>query len=457
MERWLAAALDYIPRWIEFQMRLTEQPGAAIAVARRGEILLERAFGHADLARNVPLTPRHRLRVASHSKSFTAAGIMRLREQGKLRLDDPAGKYVRGLHRKVAEATLAQLLSHSAGIIRDGTDSGQWTDRRPFLDEAELRQALAEAPILEANTRFKYSNHGYGLAGLVIEAVTHEPYRRWIAREIVAQAGLEETQPDAPLGRGVPFARGHSAKLPLGRRVVIPGENSTHALAAATGFVSTAADLARWFNALIPEARRSPISPASRREMIRRQWKDPHSSLDRHYGLGIVSGKLASWDWFGHSGGFQGYITRTASVPAAGLTVSVLTNAADGLAHPWIDGSIQVLERFAREGAPARSVAGWSGRWWSLWGTVDLVPMGRKVLVATPAFFNPLMDASELAISGRDSGRIALASGTASHGERVRRLRDGRGRVKEVWLAGGRLLPEAQVARELGRRYERKR
>ena len=457
MERWLAAALDYIPRWLEFQMRLTEQPGAIIAVARRGEIVLERAFGHADLARKIALTPRHRLRVASHSKSFTAAGIMKLRERGKLRLDDPAGKYVRGLHRKIAEATLSQLLSHSAGIIRDGTDSGQWTDRRPFLNEAELRQALAEPPILEANTRFKYSNHGYGLLGLVIEAVTHEPYRRWIAREIVAEVGLEETMPDMPLPRGTPFARGHSAKLPLGHRVVIPGENSTNALASATGFISTAADLARWFNSLIPEGRRSPISPASRREMIRRQWKEPHSSLDRQYGLGIVGGKLASWDWFGHSGGFQGYITRTASVPAEGLTVSVLTNASDGLAHPWIDGSIQILERFAKEGAPARSVAGWAGRWWSLWGTVDLLPMGRKVLVASPAFFNPLMDASELAITGRDRGRIALASGSASHGERVRRHRDGRGRVKEVWLAGDRLLPEAQVVRELSRRYERKR
>jgi len=457
MERWLAAALDYIPQWIEFQLWLTEQPGVAIAVARRGEILLERAFGLADLGRGIALTPRHRLRVASHSKSFTAAGIMKLRERGKLRLDDPAGKYVRGLHRKAAETTLSQLLSHSAGIIRDGTDAGQWADRRPFLDEGELRAALAKAPILEANTRFKYSNHGYGLLGLVIEAVTHEPYRSWIAREIVRAAGLEETLPDMPLGRGVPFARGHSARLSLGRRVVIPGENSTHALAAATGFVSTAADLARWFNSLMPESRRSPISPASRREMIRRQWRDPHSSLDRQYGLGIVSGKLASWDWFGHSGGFQGYITRTASVPAEGLTVSILTNAGDGLAHPWIDGSIQILERFAKEGAPARSVAGWAGRWWGLWGTVDLLPMGRKVLVATPAFLNPLMDASELQITGRDSGRIALASGTASHGERIRRVRDARGRVKEVWLAGGKLLPEAQVARELTNRYERKR
>ena len=83
--RWLAAALDYVPEWLEFQMRLGDQPGCAIAIAHRGEIVLDRALGVADAARRVPLTPRHRFRVASHSKSFTAAGIMRLREARRVR------------------------------------------------------------------------------------------------------------------------------------------------------------------------------------------------------------------------------------------------------------------------------------------------------------------------------------------------------------------------------------
>ena len=144
MESWLKAALDYIPEWIEYQMRQAEQPGAVLEVAYRSKPVLERAFGLADLARGTELTPRHRFRVASHSKTFTTAGVMLLRERGKLRLDDPAGRYVAGLHPAVAKTTIAQLLSHSAGIIRDGTDTGQWIDRRPFLDEAELRAALAE-------------------------------------------------------------------------------------------------------------------------------------------------------------------------------------------------------------------------------------------------------------------------------------------------------------------------
>ena len=134
MEKWLAAALDYIPAWIDFQMRLTEQPGVSLAVSHQGKPVLQQAFGHADAVAGVALTPRHRFRVASHSKSFTAAGIMKLREQGKLQLDDPVGRHVKRLHPAVAQATIAQLLSHSAGLIRDGTDAGQWQDRRPFLN-----------------------------------------------------------------------------------------------------------------------------------------------------------------------------------------------------------------------------------------------------------------------------------------------------------------------------------
>jgi D-alanyl-D-alanine carboxypeptidase len=456
-KRWMDAALDYIPRWIDHQMQLTEQPGCSIAIAHDGKIVLEQAFGHADLALRTPLVPKHRFRVASHSKSFTAAGVLKLREQGRVQLENRIGDYVPGLHPKVAAATLGQLLSHTGGLVRDGADAGQWSDRRPFLSANELRADLAEGPVIERNTRFKYSNHGYGLVGLAIEAITGETYGEWIAREIVAASGLHATTPDAPIAAGTPFAHGHSAKLPLGRRMVIPGDNPTHALAAATGFVSTASDLARFFASLAPGAKKSVLSVDSRREMWRRQWPDPHSSLGRWYGLGTICGTLGDWDWFGHTGGFQGTVSRTASVPAQGLTVSVLTNAADGLSLGWVDGALQILRVYSKNGAPSRREAAWSGRWWSLWGPVDLLPMDGKVLVANPALPNPVVDATELVVEGRtkdgeSQGRIALAGGFASHGEAVRLRRDGRGRPVEFWLGGTRMLPQAGVEKEL-RRY----
>lgn len=452
--KWLKPALDYIRGWVEFQIRQHEQPGSVIVISHRGRIVLEEAFGYADLVQGARLTPRHRFRVASHSKSFTAAGIMKLRENDKLRLDDCVGGYVADLHPAIAAATIGQLLSHSAGVIRDGTDCGQWFDRRPFLDTDELGQALKAPPIIPGNTRLKYSNHGYGLAGLVIEAVTGESYRSWIKREIVDAAGLDETVPDMPLPRNTPFALGHSCKQPLGRRVVIPSGESTRAVAPAGGFVSTGRDLVRYFNQLSPNAKRSVLSVASRREMVRRQWRDPHASLERYYGLGIISGSLDGWDWFGQSGAFQGTITRTCVLPGQELTLSVLTNSRDGCAEAWVDGAIRILQTFARNGAPSRNVSGWTGRWWTFWNAIDLVPMGAKVLVAHPDAFNPFADANELAVRGKDEGWIKLAGGFESQGEAARLIRNSRGAVREVWLGGVKFLPEARVVKEMAARFE---
>jgi CubicO group peptidase (beta-lactamase class C family) len=450
---WLEPALAYIPRWLDYQMRAGDQPGCAIAVAHRGEIVLEAAFGYADLGAGETLTPRHRFRVASHSKSFTATAIMKLREQGRLTLEDTAGRHVAGLHPDVAAATLAQLLSHTAGIVRDGPDCGYWVDRAPFLDTGALRAELTAAPAIEATTLLKYSNHGFGLLGLVIEAVTGEPYKTWVEREVVIPAGLAETTADVPLPPGARLARGHGGKALVGRRPVFPGDASTHALASATGFVSTAADLARFFGQLSPNAERSVLTVASRREMARPQWKDAWSPLQQSYGLGTISGSFEDWDWFGHSGGFLGYITRTAVIPSQDLSISCLTNAVDGLSHFWLDGAMAILKRFAQDGPPAPELADWTGRWWSVWGATDLVPVGGKVLLALPGLMNPLLKVGELTLTGTDEARISQSGAFGSFGEPARLVRGPDGGVCEVRLAGGRLITEAALAEEVAARY----
>jgi CubicO group peptidase (beta-lactamase class C family) len=453
MESWVQSATEYILSWIEFQVRASQQPGCIVAIAHRGKVVAEYAFGHANLVTGEKLTPRHRFRIASHSKSFTAAGIMKLRERRKLRLDDPVGQYVKGLHPQVAETTIAQILSHSAGLTRDGTASGQYSDRRPFLSAEELFADLKSPPTIEPNTRFKYSNHGFGLLGLVIEAITGESYRVWIEREIVEATDLRETQSDMPIAKGTPFARGHTPRLPAGRRLVIPGEYLENAIRPAGGFVSTGADVARFFAQLSPDAKRSVLSAGSRREMTRRHWRNPHASLEGYYGLGIMSGTTGGWDWFGHSGGLQGYISRTCVIPACDVTITVLTNATDGWAGFWIDGAMQILRAFATRGPPKRRVRDWTGRWWTPWGAFDLVPMGDLVIVGNPHTFNPFLDATEIEVTGRDTGRVSLAAGYGSHGEAVRRTRNKAGTVTEVWFAGGQGTREKAVAAEMERRY----
>jgi CubicO group peptidase (beta-lactamase class C family) len=458
MEPWLRSALDYIGDWLEFQVEGSEQPGCIIAVVHRGKVIAEHAFGQANLDTGEKLTARHRFRIASHSKAFTAAALMKLRERRELKLDDQVGQHVRGLHPQVAEATIAQVLSHSAGLTRDGADSGQFIDSRPYLNEKELLEELGSPTAIEPNTRFKYSNHGFGLLGLVIEAVTGEPYPVWIKREIVEPAGLGETEPDMPVvntsgAKGTPFARGHSRKLPLGRRVVIPGDNSTHAIASAAGFVSTAADTARFFAQLAPNATRSVISAASRREMTRKHWRIPQTIEEAYYGFGLVSGQTAGWDWFGHGGGFQGYISRTCVIPDCEVGITVLTNSVDGWAAFWANGAMHILRAFKTRGAPKGRARDWRGRWWTLWGAVDLVPMGDQVITGNPHLINPFLDAAEIEVTGRDKGHIVSASGYASHGEPVRRSRNKAGAVTDIWLAGGNVKRKDALVAEMERRY----
>jgi D-alanyl-D-alanine carboxypeptidase len=83
MEDWLQRTAAYIPAWIDYQLRNPEQIGCLLAIMHEGELVLEYAVGSANLTTGELLTPRHRFRVASHSKSFTAAGLMLLRERGR--------------------------------------------------------------------------------------------------------------------------------------------------------------------------------------------------------------------------------------------------------------------------------------------------------------------------------------------------------------------------------------
>ncbi len=453
MEDWLQRTVAYVPSWIDYQLRRSDQVGCLLAIVHEGELVLEQAAGSANLAAAELLTPRHRFRIASHSKSFTAAGLMLLRERGQLKLDDKVGAFITGLHDDVAQATIAQLMSHTAGLTRDGGAGNQYAGLRPFADKAEILSDFAKPPVLDRNTRFKYSNHGFALLGMVIEAITGEPYASWIRREVIASFGLTETEPDMPLPPGTSFARGHTGKVLLGRRQVVPGDYTLNALVPAGGFVSTAADLARFFAQLSPKAATSPLFRDSRREMTRGQWKCPHATLATTYGLGIVSGAIGDWNWFGHSGGLLGYVSRTVVIPERNLAIAVLANAGDGLAWPWLDGILHVARALANKGEPTKEVRDWNGRWWGAGGAIDLLPAGDRVLVAVPAYLNPVMDAPEIEVTSPNEGRVVLAAGYADHGEPVHLVRDDNGTPIEFWAQGTRLAPEVVVAQEMQAMY----
>ncbi|WP_237151655.1 serine hydrolase domain-containing protein [Oryzibacter oryziterrae] len=444
MTGWIDAALPYARLWLDYQVAATQLPGCAVAVVREGEVIGNWAFGLADRESGEAMTTDHRFRVASHSKCFTATAILKLREEGRLHLDDAVGVHVPGLAPDVATMTLEQLLSHGSGLHRDGRDASFWISETAYLDKAGLRAELQDAATLPTDSRFKYSNIGFSLLGEVIEAITGESYGRWVQREIVEPLGLTAIVPDLPLADGTPMAVGYSSAMPAGRKP-LDARMSTRAMASATGFISTAADLARFFGALAPEAERSVLLPASRRDMIRARWMMPELGAGRGYGLGVVLSQVAGQAAFGHSGGFQGFITRTISVPAWKLTVSVLTNAIDGPAAPLAEGLLGIFAKFQEWGPPEPEVADWYGRWWSLWGAQDLVPMGNRVLVADPAGFEPFALAAELEIHDATSGRVAKAAPYDNHGEPVARQLGADGKASLLRLGGMTLKPQSPL------------
>ena len=178
MSPWLHAAIDYIDMWIEFQMRQTDQPGCVIAIAKGPDVVHEKAFGVADIDTGERLTERHRFRVASHSKTFTAAGILKLKEQGRLRLEDAAGSFP---HR--AQSGDRCRHDRSACFARRRTVA-RHRRRRLFCRPASVSfgwrpvAATADAACHRPGLRAKYSNLAYGLLGLVIEAVARSPTKR---------------------------------------------------------------------------------------------------------------------------------------------------------------------------------------------------------------------------------------------------------------------------------------
>jgi D-alanyl-D-alanine carboxypeptidase len=450
--------IDTLDAWLRHQMLITEQPGLSMAIATAGQTLVRKQYGHADLVAAERLTSGHVFRVASHSKSFTAAAVMQLRDRGRLRLDDPVGRFVGGLHDRVAGQPLSALLSHSAGLTRDGTDSGQWGLRRPFKSREELLAELANGPAIRPNTRLKYSNHGYALLGMVIEQVTGEDFAGWVARELLKPLGLNRTWPDVPdAARARPprMASGHSGVWPVGRRLSFDVNRPVGALASAGGFVSTASDLARFFSLLDPDAENPVLSPEARLEMTRPRWPEPDASAGRWYGLGLLTAAPACTPAFGHSGVFPGVLSRTLNHGTLGATISMISNAADGMAPVWLDGAAMILEEGGKGGEPDAALLPWAGVWWSDWVPFLVMPQRGRILVGQASAPMPFTDRSELVpVSGRPGeARIARAPGLGAYGETARLLTDARGRGRELWLGGTRLLPAAGASAALRRRF----
>ncbi len=461
----LDEALAYVDAWLDYRVWKLRTPGAQVAVWFDGAIQFSKAYGVSNLDSGEALTTEHLFRIASHSKTFTATAVMQLVEAGKLRLDDTAGSWIPELKEAgspLADATVRELVSQSAGVIRDGIDATYWQHSRPFPGEGELLElAIREGAVRQPEATFKYTNIGFSLLGMIVGRAAGTTYNDYTKTAIVEKLGLRNTGPELDEMRLAEYAGGHSGLNSWTERQVIPHVD-THAMAAATGFYSTAEDMVRFASAHFFGDDRL-ISDRSKNEMQRPVWTELAPDAPRDgYGYGTTVHYYNGHRMVGHSGGYPGHITRTMWDSAEGLAISVLTNAVDGPAEELAAGVLKILDtaRAVEPKLPLGSglvnsaaiqppaapdepvdLASFTGRFAALWGVTDVYILGGKLFAGSPVGPSPHLQAAELAVIDANTLRIMSGSPYGSVGELYRYERDPSGKIVSVFTGGMRAWP----------------
>ena len=321
-------------------------PGVAYGVVVGGELIHARGMGTLRIGEDAPPDADSVFRIASMTKSFTAATIVGLRDEGRLALDDPIGRHVpelaalRGPTADSPAVTVRHLLTMSAGLATDDP----WGDRQQGLDLAAFSEFLS-GPLTFAwppDTRFEYSNLGYGILGRLVTNVARAEYRDVVRERLLEPLGLGATTflhaevPPERLTLGYLWRDDAYVEEPIDRY---------GALAAMGGIFTSVRDLARWvafFTDAFPPRDDPegswPLSRASRREMqqIHRPWAPdvllPSPDAEPvgragGYGLGLYAVDDIRWGRIvGHSGGYPGFGSSMRWQMGSGLGVIVLGN-----------------------------------------------------------------------------------------------------------------------------------
>ena len=316
-------------------------PGAALLVIRDGQPLVRRTVGLADVATAAPVTPASAFRLASVSKAFTAAAVLLLAEDGRLRLDDPVRRWLPALPASADGVTLHHLLSHTSGL-HDYEDL-MAADFEGQVRDADVVALLATGrPYFAPGSAYRYSNSGYALLALVVEQASGLAYPDFLQQRIFGPLGMAGTVAFVDGVNTVPHrAWGHSA---AGGAWIRTDQSSTSAVLGDGGIYSSIDDMAKWDAALYDDRL---LSDASRALAFSAQTTTATGEDDvAAYGYGWRLDDGLVW----HSGetiGFRNVILRW---PAQRLTVLLLTNRN----HPEPYAAARAIgEAFLREPAAA--------------------------------------------------------------------------------------------------------
>ena len=436
-------------------------PGAAVLVARGDTVLFRGARGEADVDADVPLRPDSVFRIASVTKQIAAAGLLRLVESGKVKLDDPVAKYIRDFPGG-ERITVLHLLNHTSGV-KDYTAIPGYVDAH-ILDDAGTAQMIdafeREQPDFEPGTRWAYSNSGYVLVGAVIEAASGLPWHAYLDRVFFRPLGMKNTG----YGHDPKFAarqvRGYSYR---GGEVVPAQAMSMTQPHAAGALVSNVDDLLRW-NRALHEGR--VLRSAAYTRMVTPVGK----AADAGYGFGIYREKVRTHDALRHGGAIFGFASALSYLPGPDVTVVVLENddasnspenardvarrlAAMAVGDPYPAPQAAAVEASALKAAEgAYSFPGGAAR---ILRVVDGKLTARQGRRGHPEVLIPIAEDDFLFENGFDRLKLERRPGGAVTGARFFPKGDGKGEVgvrtdEALRASTGMRLPRAALERVTG-------
>lgn len=298
-----------------------DAPGMALLLARGERVLFRAACGQASLELGVPLAPEQVFRIGSVTKQFAAVAVLKLVEEGKLKLTDPLSRFVPGYPNGDA-VTVRMLLDHTSGI-KSYTDLPGVMDGpiRQDLSTEQLIASFKDQPAEFAPGKgWQYNNSGYVLVGAVIEKVTGKPWHQYLQETFFAPLNMTHTGYGDPSGGLIP---GHVSGYTLkGERWAPAAFLSMTQPHAAGALVSTVDDLLVWNRALHGG---KLIGQAQYELML-----TPAEGAPSPYGFGIEIGSLRGEQVLQHGGGIPGFSAFLMYLPDSELSAAVLYNADSG-------------------------------------------------------------------------------------------------------------------------------
>jgi CubicO group peptidase (beta-lactamase class C family) len=338
-------------------------PGMAWGIIVDGRLVHTGTFGVQDTATKAPVTPDSVFRIASMTKSFTAAAILSLRDAGKLSLEDTAETYVpelKALRYPTSDSpriTIRHLLSHATGFPEDNP----WGDQQLALSDDEM-SALMRQGIPFSNPpglAYEYSNYGFAILGRIVSKVSGVPYRDYVRRQLLEPLGLSATTLDAP---GVPASRlVHGYRWEDDRWKEEP-PLPDGAFGAMGGMLTSLQDLARYvawmMDAWPPRDGEDtgPLRRASRREM-QQVWRSsqaltrltPAGALQLQaggYGYGLRVSQTCSFGHVvAHSGGLPGFGSQMRWLPEYGVGLVAMGSLTYTSWGPRFDAALDALAK----------------------------------------------------------------------------------------------------------------